>query len=366
MNKTRNNSLRAWLTALCAAAFCLLGTQTAWGQSTGTTQGVKVGSTDVTTVNDAPVTNGDIKEATSGSPVKVTVTDKTGGTTPQVAKVTVVRYDQVKVTGITVTSAGNVTEMNGNAQLQMSATIVPTYADNKTVTWSVASAAGSSATATIDASTGLLRAGTVQGDVVVTAMAADGSAVSDSKTITITTIPLDETSTTITVAAATYTGSALTPGVTVKYGTTDLVEGQDYTLGSWDNNTNAGTASVTITGTGAYSGSIVKNFTIARASWSGSISLSYTILSNSYKNVHFQYNGEGSGNISKWERCYSTNDYWNDLNPNWAVPDGSGTNTSSDETFTRAVQKVQYRVTIGPDTQNHKQTVITSAILNTP
>jgi hypothetical protein len=280
----------------------------------------------------------------------------------QVAKVKVTKKEDFLATGITITSAeGDVTTMNGNATLQMTANFSPTYTDNKAVVWSVAPAPESSATATID-DNGLLTAGTVQGDVVVTATATNGTATTDddktdSKTITITTIPLDETSTTITVAAATYTGSALTPGVTVKYGTTDLVEGQDYTLGSWTNNTNAGTASVTITGTGAYSGSIVKNFTIARASWSGSISLSYTKGSSGNKTVHVQYNGEGSDYISKWEECEREIDYWN-------TSDGSG--SSFDQTHTSALEKIRFRVTIGPDTQNHKQTVITSAMLYTP
>lgn len=383
MNQNRT-ILRQWLGAVLGAVIIVAAVPaTAWGQ-TDTDRGVRVtkavGEETDTKVTKVTVTTATSTEDTNNPVAGQIITAKEGRNVTvvtagprqkegkmQVAKVKVTKITDIKATGITVTSAGNVEEMNGNATLQMTANFDPTYTDDKTVVWSVAPAPESSATATIDEN-GLLTAGTTQGNVVVTATATNGTATTDddktdSKTITITTIPLDETSTTINVAAATYTGSALTPGVTVKYGTTDLVEGQDYTLGSWTNNTNAGTASVTITGTGAYSGSIVKNFTIDRASWSGSISLSYTKSSN--KTVHVQYNGEGSGNISKWERCYSNDANWNGSYPNWEVPDNSGTNTSFYDAFTGAVQKVQYRVTIGPDTQNHKQTVITSAMLST-
>ncbi len=63
------------------------------------------------------------------------------------------------------------------------------------------------------------------------------------------------------IAAQTYSGSALTPAVTVKDGTTTLTSGTDYTV-SYSNNTNAGTATVTITGKGNYTGTKTANFTI--------------------------------------------------------------------------------------------------------
>lgn len=63
----------------------------------------------------------------------------------------------------------------------------------------------------------------------------------------------------------TYTGKKLTPGVTVKSksGKT-LANGTDYSV-TYKNNTNAGTATVTVTGKGAYSGSKKATFTIAKA-----------------------------------------------------------------------------------------------------
>ena len=62
----------------------------------------------------------------------------------------------------------------------------------------------------------------------------------------------------------TYTGKALTQSVIVKYGDATLVQDTDYTV-SYKNNINAGTASVTITGKGNYTGSVTKTFTINKA-----------------------------------------------------------------------------------------------------
>ena len=61
----------------------------------------------------------------------------------------------------------------------------------------------------------------------------------------------------------TYSGSAYKPSPTVKLGITKLVPGQDYTL-SYRNNVNAGTATVVITGRGAYGGTQTKSFEINR------------------------------------------------------------------------------------------------------
>jgi LPXTG-motif cell wall-anchored protein len=75
----------------------------------------------------------------------------------------------------------------------------------------------------------------------------------------------------VTVAAIadqTYTGGELTPVPTVMLGDTALAAGTDYTL-AYANNVNAGTASVTITGAGSYSGSYTLSFTIAPRSIAG-------------------------------------------------------------------------------------------------
>lgn len=63
------------------------------------------------------------------------------------------------------------------------------------------------------------------------------------------------------IAAQTYTGKGITPSVTVKYNGITLTNGTDYTV-SYSNHINPGTATVTITGKGYYTGSRVINFTI--------------------------------------------------------------------------------------------------------
>ena len=61
----------------------------------------------------------------------------------------------------------------------------------------------------------------------------------------------------------TYTGEALTPALSVA----DLTAGTDYEV-AYTNNTDAGTATATVTGKGNYEGTIVRNFTIKPAKMS--------------------------------------------------------------------------------------------------
>ena len=69
----------------------------------------------------------------------------------------------------------------------------------------------------------------------------------------------------VTVAGATYTGRALRPAVTVKLGSGVLRAGTDYDV-SYSNNVAASSkARVTVTGKGAYEGSVSKAFAIAKA-----------------------------------------------------------------------------------------------------
>ena len=76
-----------------------------------------------------------------------------------------------------------------------------------------------------------------------------------------------------------YDGTAKTPAVTVKDGSAVLVEGTDYTL-AYTANTNAGTATVTATGKGNYSGTQTATFTIKPA----------TLTSVTLDQTEFQYN----------------------------------------------------------------------------
>lgn len=74
----------------------------------------------------------------------------------------------------------------------------------------------------------------------------------------------------------TYTGTPITPKPTVYYNGKLLYEDMDYYV-SYDNNTNAGTATVYVTGMGSYSGTQGVNFTISKKAVSScTVSLSKT------------------------------------------------------------------------------------------
>ena len=66
------------------------------------------------------------------------------------------------------------------------------------------------------------------------------------------------------IADQTYDGSEIEPTVTVAWNGNALVEGSDYDV-SYSNNVNAGTAVVTISGKGNFTGDITATFTIAKA-----------------------------------------------------------------------------------------------------
>jgi len=90
----------------------------------------------------------------------------------------------------------------------------------------------------------------------------EGNYAGSSADATFTINPKVITFTVDSIPAQTYTGNPILPAVTVKDGSKTLVLTTDYTI-AYTNNTNAGTATVTITGVGNYAGSSGnRNFTI--------------------------------------------------------------------------------------------------------
>ena len=82
---------------------------------------------------------------------------------------------------------------------------------------------------------------------------------------TLTIIAKDASGFTIgSIANQTYTGLAITPAVTVQDGATTLTDGTDYTV-EYSDNTNVGTATVTVTGKGNYTGTHSAPFIINKA-----------------------------------------------------------------------------------------------------
>ncbi len=69
---------------------------------------------------------------------------------------------------------------------------------------------------------------------------------------------------TLEADTAIYTGSAVTPAVSVQVDGTTLVEGTDYTL-DWSDNVEVGTAHVVVTGIDNYRGSVDKTFSVGKA-----------------------------------------------------------------------------------------------------
>ncbi len=65
-------------------------------------------------------------------------------------------------------------------------------------------------------------------------------------------------------AVYTFDGKAKTPSVTIRDGETELQEGVDYTV-TYENNVNAGTATIKVIGAGSYAGELTKDFTINKA-----------------------------------------------------------------------------------------------------
>lgn len=98
--------------------------------------------------------------------------------------------------------------------------------------------------------------------------------------------------------AYTYNGTPRTPSITVRDGGSLLREGTDYTT-AYKNNTNAGTATVTITGKGGYTGTVTKNFTIRKVAQKfASYTKSY---SKPYGSKAFKLNAKlkaGNGKLS--------------------------------------------------------------------
>lgn len=80
---------------------------------------------------------------------------------------------------------------------------------------------------------------------------------------TTTTAKLTKSNATLTLAYTkkAYNGGTLKPAVTVKHGSKTLTQGDDYTV-TYAHNSEPGTATVTVTGAGKYTGSLSKTFQI--------------------------------------------------------------------------------------------------------
>ena len=100
------------------------------------------------------------------------------------------------------------------------------------------------------------------------------------------------------IEAQEYTGSAIEPAVTIKNGTTILVEGRDYDVTYSDNVDKTKSAMAVVTGKGNYRGVVTKTFEICATSIAAAVvtgipeSVVYTGESITFGGIQVQLNGK--------------------------------------------------------------------------
>ena len=122
-------------------------------------------------------------------------------------------------------------------------------------------------------------------------------------------ISISKASVTLSTSTYAYDGKAKKPGVMVKLNGKTLKNGTDYTV-SYSNNTKVGTAKVTITGKGNYTGSVSKTYSIKnnfkKATISGISNKSYT-GKNITQSITVKYNGKTLKKGTDYTVSYSSN-----------------------------------------------------------
>lgn len=153
----------------------------------------------------------------------------------------------------------NSADIRYEATEKLTATIEPSDADNKNIVWT----SSNENVATVDENGQINAVGV--GETIITAEAQDGSNVSSTCMVTVSSKQInDDFTVTLDETTYTYDGTAKTPNVTVKNGEKLLVKDRDYTI-SYENNINAGNAIVNITGIDNYTGTKSIGFTINKA-----------------------------------------------------------------------------------------------------
>ena len=128
------------------------------------------------------------------------------------------------------------------------------------------------------------------------------------------------------IANQTYTGEALTPSVVVKDGSTTLTANTDYTI-AYSDNTNVGTATVTITAVGTsqkYAGQKTASFNITKAPLTVTAPTANQLTYNSQAQVLISAGSfQGAGNVSDCKMQYSLD------GQTWAEALPAGTNVGT-------------------------------------
>ena len=122
-------------------------------------------------------------------------------------------------------------------------------------------------------------------------------------------ISISKASVTLSTSIYAYDGKAKTPSVNVKVNGKTLKKDTDYTV-SYSNNTKVGTAKVTITGKGNYTGSVSKTYSIKnnfkKATVSGISTKAFT-SKNITQSITVKYNGKTLKKGTDYTVSYSNN-----------------------------------------------------------
>jgi uncharacterized protein YjdB len=231
----------------------------------------------------------------------------------------------VPVTSISVTGAGGATIITtDNGTLQLTATVLPSGATNKTVTWSVVNGSGQ---ATINSS-GLVTA-VLNGNVMAIASATDGSGITGSLVITISSQIIPVTSVTVTGA-----GGATT--ISTDNGTLQMsadVQPANATSKNVTWSVTSGTGNASINATGMLSAISNGTVTVTASSTDGSgvtgtrvITISGQVVSVSSVSV------SGEGGATAIFNDHGTLQLYADVQPDyatnktitWSIENGTG------------------------------------------
>lgn len=155
-------------------------------------------------------------------------------------------------------------------------------------------------------------------------------------------IPIEDAEITVP-GTFTYNGEAITPSVKVVLNEEVLIEGTDYAL-VYENNTNAGTATIIVTGAGIYSGSQVVNFTIEKQDLSDSIELNIEdaeIIDGVYKVKYDGNSHEISAKVTRFDEIVFNLDICSvsDVNEYLVTVKISDENYCGEKSFTVLVYK---------------------------
>ena len=112
------------------------------------------------------------------------------------------------------------------------------------------------------------------------------------KKFTIAAAPISKASVSGLKSSYAYSSSGVSPVPTLKYNSRTLKKGTDFTL-TYKNNKAIGTATVTIKGTGNFSGSVSKSYSIVRAGWETSGGNKYYYYNNKKTTGFVDIGGNG-------------------------------------------------------------------------